>query len=263
MQAVTGVFSSQAEADRAVETLTMNGVPADKITLLTPGNTQKELESVPVDATEQPGIGKAIGAVVGAAGGLSGGTLLVAAVVPGVGPVTAVGLLGAAVLAAAGATVGAAAGGALEDFTSEGLPQDEIFVYEDALRKGRTVVMVDAEDAADAARLRDLLKSKGAEAIDAARQQWWIGLRSAESEHYATSGRNFRNDEKFYRLGFEDALHARTRCKEFDQVSAEMASHLEDLERQYPGVEVAEAYTRGYERGREYYQHLCDESKAA
>jgi len=183
--------------------------------------------------------------------------------VPGVGPVTAVGLLGAAVLAAAGATVGAAAGGALEDFTSEGLPEDEIFVYEDALRKGRTVVMVDAEDAADAARLRDLLKSKGAEAIDAARQQWWIGLRSAESEHYATSGRNFRNDEKFYRLGFEDALHARTRCKEFDQVSAEMASHLEDLERQYPGVEVAEAYTRGYERGREYYQHLCDESKAA
>jgi hypothetical protein len=262
VQAVTGVFSSQSEADRAVETLTMNGVPADKITLLSPGNTQKELEAPPIDAAEQPGIGKGIGAVVGAASGLSGGGLLVAAVVPGVGPVTAIGLLGA-VLAAAGATVGAAGGGALEDFTSQGLPEDEIFVYEDALRKGRTVVIVDAEDAVDAARLRDLLKSKGAEAIDAARQQWWIGLRSAESEHYATSGRNFREDEKFYRLGFEDALHARTRCKEFDQVSAEMASRVEDLERQYPGVDVAEAYTRGYERGRGYYQHLCDESKAA
>jgi len=88
-------------------------------------------------------------------------------------------------------------------------------------------------------------------------------LRSAEQEHYSRSGRNFRDDEKFYRLGFEAALHARTRCKEFDQVSAEMESNLEDLQRQYPGVEVAEPFTRGYERGRDYYQNLCDQSKAA
>jgi len=90
-----------------------------------------------------------------------------------------------------------------------------------------------------------------------------IGLRSAEREHYLKLGGNFRDDEKFYRPGFEAALHARTRCKEFDQVSAEMASDLKELERQYPDAEIAAPFTRGYQRGREYYQHLCEESKAA
>lgn len=263
MQTVTGVFLSRSDAQRAVEGLRSRGVPADKITLLTPGSSHEKQEPISVDAAEQPNMGKAIGAVIGAAGGLSGGSLLLAAVVPGVGPVTAVGLLGAAVLAAAGAGVGAAVGGRLENFTTEGVPEDEIFVYEDALRKGRTVVVAFAEDAAAAEPLRELLRSEGAEAIDAARQQWWIGLRSAEHEHYATSGRDFREDEKFYRLGFEAALHARTRCKEFDQVSAEMESNLEELQKQYPGADVAEAYIRGYQRGRDYYQGLCDKTEAA
>ena len=95
MQAVTGVFSFRADAERAVGNLRSTGVPANKITLLIPENVKKELESVPVDAAEQPGMGNAVGAVVGAAAGLSGGSLVMAAVVPGVGPVTAVGLLGA------------------------------------------------------------------------------------------------------------------------------------------------------------------------
>jgi hypothetical protein len=246
-----------------VKALQSSGISPDKITLLTPGNAPNTLQSVPVDDTEQPGMGKAIGAVLGAAGGLSGGPLLLAALVPGVGPVTAIGLLGGAVLAAAGAAIGASAGASLENYVTEGLPEDEIFVYEDAMRKGRTVVIALAADEASAAPLRELLKAEGAEGIDSARQEWWVGLRSAEREHYSSSGRNFGDDEKSYRLGFEDALHARSRCQEFDQVSAEMANKVEDLQRQHPGAQVVDAYTRGYERGREYYQRLCGESKAA
>ena len=136
-------------------------------------------------------------------------------------------------------------------------------MYEDALRQGRSVVIAMADDASQAEAIRKLLKSAGAEAIDAARDQWWIGLRSAEQEHYSATGRHFGDDEKFYRLGFEAALHARNRCREFDQISAEMESNLEDLRRQYPGSNVEEPYTRGYQRGREYYQRLCDQSKAA
>jgi hypothetical protein len=264
MQAVTGIFPSQSAAERAVSALRSAGVSGDKITLLTPCKVEEELQSVPVDDAEQPGMGKAVGAVLGAAGGLSAGTLLTAALIPGVGPVTAIGLLGGAVLAAAGAAVGAKAGGSIENSTTEGLPEDEIFVYEDALRQGRSVVIALAQDSEQAARLRDSLRSHGAGEIDAARHQWWIGLRSAEREHYTSSGNSFsEQDEKFYRLGFEDALHARTRCMEFDQVSAEMTSKLEDLKREYPGAKVEEPYTRGYQRGREYYQHLCDEQKAA
>jgi hypothetical protein len=264
MQAVTGIFPSQNAAERAVNALRSAGVSADRITFLAPGKIEKEMQPVPVDETEQPGMGKAVGAVLGAAGGLSAGTLLTAALIPGVGPVTAIGLLGGAVLAAAGAAVGAKAGGSIENRTTEGLPEDEIFVYEDALRKGRSVIIALAQDSEQATRLRGLLKDQDAGDIDAARHQWWIGLRSAEREHYTTSGNTFSEEgEKFYRLGFEDALHARTRCKEFDQVSAEMSAKLEDLKREHPGVKLEEPYTRGYERGREYYQHLCDERKVA
>lgn len=108
-----------------------------------------------------------------------------------------------------------------------------------------------------------MLKNEGAESVDAAREQWWIGLRNAEESHYSKSGKTFTDDEKFYRLGFEAALHARTRCMEFDQVSGAMNAALEDVQRQHPGAQVEEPFTRGYQRGREHYQHLCDEATKA
>ncbi|HSS99204.1 MAG TPA: hypothetical protein VLK33_19350 [Terriglobales bacterium] len=265
MEAISGVFKTREDAERAVKEVRAAAIPAEKVTLLTPGTTDKidqELESVPVDTSEQSGMGKTFGAILGGAAGLSGGSLLIA-LVPGLGPITAIGMLGAAILGAAGATIGASAGGKLENSMSRGLPEDEIFVYEDALRKGRSVVIALSDSEGTTNLLRDILKAEGAETIDAARDQWWIGLRSAEENHYATTGKNFTDDEKFYRLGFEAALHARTRCMEFDQVSAEMSASLEDIQRQYPDAKVEDPYTRGYQRGREYYQQLCDESKAA
>ena len=262
MQAVTGVFSDRGAAQQAVDALRIKGVTTDHLTLLTPGDMRAQSTGVTVDAAEPPGIGKALGAVVGAAGGFSGGSMLIAALLPGIGVVTAAGLLGAAILSAAGAAVGAVAGEKLDDSLSQGLPEDEIYVYEDALQKGRSVVVAMANGISENS-IREVLTAQGAESVDAARHQWWIGLRSAEEEHYSASGNNFERDEKFYRLGFEDALHARSRCKEFDQISAEMDSRIEDIEKQNPGANAGEAYTRGYQRGREYYQRFCDQSKAA
>ena len=266
MDAVSGVFRTQLDAESAVKEIRQAGIPADKVTLLTPGTEnqiEQEINSAPVDEAEQPGIGKAIGALLGGGVGITGGAMLIA-LVPGVGPVTALGLLGAGILGAAGATLGAAAGGKVENAMTEGLPHDEIFVYEDALRKGRSVVIALAENEESAARVHDILRAKGAETIDAAREQWWIGLRGAEEAHYSSSGGNFSDDEKFYRMGFEAALHAKHRCVEFDQVSGEMNAALEDVQRQYPGAKVEEAFTRGYRRGREHYETLCnEETKAA
>ena len=92
--------------------------------------------------------------------------------------------------------------------------------------------------------------------IDAAREEWWIGLRSAEQEHYEGLGKDFSQDEKFYRCGFEAALHARTRGKEYDQVLTEMQKDLEELKQQYPNADVEEPFRRGYDRGRAYYESL-------
>jgi hypothetical protein len=263
MKAVTGVFSSRSDAEHATSELRARGLSSDQITLLTPENAGQDVSSVPNVSAEQPGMGKAVGAVLGAAAGLSGGPLILAAIIPGVGAITAIGLLGGAVLAAAGAKLGAVTGGKLETAMTEGLPEDELFVYEDALRKGRSVVVALARDEAEAPRLRELLNTEGAEAVDVARDQWWIGLRGAEQEHYSSAGRNFSDEERFYRMGFEAALHARSRCKEYDQVLGEMTAKIEDVERENPGLEVAEPFTRGYERGRAYYERMCNGSQAA
>jgi hypothetical protein len=266
MEAVTGVFRTQSDAEHALHEAYGAGVPKDKITLLTPGSADevgKEIKSVPIDSTEQPGMGTAVGALLGGGVGVTAGSMLIA-LIPGVGPVSALGLLGAAILGSAGAVVGGAIGNQSEESLTQGLPEDEIFVYEDALRKGRSVLVALTENEESASRLRELFKNEAAESVDAAREQWWIGLRSAEESHYSKTSRNFTEDEKFFRMGFEAALHARTRCMEFDQVSAEMDATLEDVKQQYPDSDVEEPFTRGYQRGREYYQRRCDEtSKAA
>ena len=265
MESVTGIFSTRAAAEHAYEQVRQAGIPETKITLLTPGSADhidKEVQTVPTDSTEQPGMGNAFGALVGGAVGITGGSVLMA-LVPGVGPITALGLLGAAIIGAAGATVGAVAGSKFEKSTYEGLPEDEIFLYEDALRNGRSVVIALADDEPSTSSVREVLKREGAESIDAAREQWWTGLRTSEQSRYSTSGRSFRADEEFFRLGFQAGMHARNRCREFDQISAEMDAALEDVERRFPGKDVEEPFTRGYQRGREHYQHLCDEGAKA
>ena len=155
-------------------------------------------------------MGKAVGGVLGAslgiAGGLEFGSAAAAILIPGVGPVVALGMAAAAVLGAAGAVGGAAVGAALEQDTTPGLPADELFVYKDALRQGRSVLFVQAPDDDQAARVHQALAQEGAETIDAAREEWWIGLRSAEQEHYHGLGGNFAQDEQAYRRGFEEGV---------------------------------------------------------
>src|SRR5207237_437086 len=129
-----------------------------------------------------PGVGKAIGAGVGAGTGASIGFPLGAAVtmmIPGIGPIIASGIIGALLFGAGGAAVGAT----LEESLVAGIPHDDLFLYEDALRRGRSVLIALLEDDTLAARAREVLDAAGAEGIDTARERWWVGLRSAEQEH--------------------------------------------------------------------------------
>jgi len=254
MQTITGIFTSFDEARRSAEELSARGFSNDQINLLAPGSSAAGIESIPSTEGEQPGMGKAVGGVVGAAVGTAAGAplgmTLAAAVLPGVGPAIAIGLGASALLGIGGAIGGAAAGGSLENALTEGLPKDEVFVYEDALRQGRTVMvaLADKEDQVDAA--RQVLQRNGAESIDAAREQWWVGLRDAEQEHYRREGRDFALDEREYRLGFESAMHLHTRGSSYEEV----ASYLKTL---YPDVYQKDAFRRGYERGASYCRNLA------
>lgn len=188
---------------------------------------------------------------MGLAGGGALGTAVASILVPGVGPVVAIGLASAALLGLGGAAAGAAAGDALEDAGAPELPQDELFVYEDALRQGRTVVIATAKDEDHADKARRVLEQAGAESVDAAREQWWVGLRDAEEETYNGAPQPFQAVEETYRRGFEAALTTGVRGKSYQQAISYLRDH-------YPAFYKEEAFQRGYERGRAYQQRLME-----
>jgi hypothetical protein len=234
MTTVAGVFRSRERAEQAAVDLRQTGLRSIK--QLIPSAVASQVDAVPTTGTEQPGMGKAVGGVVGGALGLAAGmelgAMAVTVLIPGIGPVLAVGIAAAAILGVGGAVGGAAAGAALENDSTTGLPADELYVYLDALKQGRSVVFVEARDDDEAAKAGAVLAKAGAETIDAARDEWWIGLRSAEKEHYRALGGNFENAETDYRRGFEAAL------RKSDGV----------------GRAASEAYERGYQRGAAYHQ---------
>lgn len=246
MKTVVGIFSTLNDARRAIEDLRRQGIADRHINLLAPGISADELRrEIPTTEGEQPGMGKAVGAVVGTGVGASLGMAAATALIPGIGPIVGVGVAAAALLGLAGALGGAAAGGALEDALSEGLPKDEWFVYEDALKQGRSIVVVLAEDDAEADKAREIFSQHGAESIDAARERWWIGLRSAEEERYAADGGDFKSIEPTFRRGFEAALHPECRGRSYESV-------LGNLWKNYPREYSQKAFHDGYERGLQY-----------
>jgi hypothetical protein len=250
MRTVAGVFSSFESARNGVEALVRAGIPRDRVNLFSPGPTAKDIHAVPTSETEPPGVGGAIGAVLGGTLGIAGGfelSGLATALVPGVGPVIAIGLAATALLGAAGAVGGAALGGAADKNTTDGVPSDEIFFYEDALRQGRSVVLVLGLSDSERKRAELALAQAGAESLDAARQDWWLGLRSVEEEHYRAAGHNFEADQEVYRAGFESALRRECRGKSADEQS-------DCLKWWYPDTWDSEPFRRGYRRGQEYWE---------
>jgi hypothetical protein len=248
METVAGVFRDSESARRAAGDLARAGFPRDQVNLLLPGATEREVHSISTSETEQPGVGGAIGGVVGGAIGLAGGFELgvaATALIPGVGPVLAVGVAAAALLGAGGATAGAMLGGAADAQSTEGVPSDEVFFYEDALRQGRSLVITLAKSSAEAKSARILLAAAGAESLDAARENWWLGLRDVEQEHYRALGHNFELDQDAYRAGFESALRIECRGKSLDQAS-------DCLKWWHPDTWDSEAFRRGFERGVAY-----------
>jgi outer membrane lipoprotein SlyB len=254
MQTVVGIFTSKVAAEHAAEQLCSLGIARDQIHFLVPSASSEQPEQVPTSDTEQPGMGSALGGVVGGAIGASSGMMtatVLSALVPGIGTVTAIGLAALSLLGlVGGAAAGAVAGGALEDSLANGLPKDEIYVYKDALRRGRTVLIALVEDADQATAARTALEQAGAESLDAARAQWWVGTRDAEAEAYQATGGDFPRDEDVYRRGFEAALRAEVAGKSYTEAVAYVRVRDAD-------VYDTAAYRCGYERGRAYLQGLA------
>jgi hypothetical protein len=249
MEVVTGVFESRADAERAVNQLRSLGISQDKIGLITPDSRPENVEQgVPVTDTEEPGMGRAMGAAVGGAMGAAGGaTLGLAAAtlaIPGVGPVIAFGIVGAALLGTVGAAAGAAVGDTIEEQLGEGVPHEDVFLYEDALRHGHSILIAYIDDDR-AGRAREVIKDAGAADIEALRERWWAELRDDERNYYHNDQRDFDRDEPSYRRGFQAALDPRRRGKGYADVEDELRTAY--------GTELDTGFREGYERGLAYH----------
>lgn len=247
MKTVAGVFRYSKSAREAAIALRHAGLSRGQVNLLFPGSSEEAIHSVETSQTEPPGVGGAIGGVLGGALGIAAGFELgvaVTALIPGVGPILAVGVAGAALLGVGGAAGGAILGEVADEKSTEGVPEDEIFFYEDALRQGKSLVLVLANDHHEEQRAIKVLEDAGAQSIDAARKDWWLGLRDDVAEHYRSLGPNF---EDMYRAGFESALRRECRGKSLEESS-------DCLKWWYPGVWDSEAFRRGYERGRDHWE---------
>ncbi len=239
-----GVFHTVESALQAVEALRASGIQNDRISVFTPGPTrQPPLSSVETSDTEQGGMGAAMaGSILGALG-LGIGVILF---VPVIGAVSVLGALAAGLMGAGGAAAGAAVGSMLERKSLEGLiPVDEIYVYEDALAQGRSIVLVTPDDEL-ATRAIEILKDAGAESIDAARESWWVGLKDWRKLNYdAPDQQTAPWDDPLCREGFEAALRHAAAGKSEMEGKAELAARRS-------AVAKDGAFWLGYSEGMTY-----------
>ena len=245
MKAITGVFKTQDQAENAVKELRSLGLSDKRIGIVRPGSTPERLETgVPVTDTEEPGMGKAMGAAVGgamgAAGGATAGLAVASLMIPGIGPLVAFGMVGAALLGTVGAAAGSAVGDTVEEELGEGIPHEDVYLFEDALRHGHTVLIAYADDEGDQADdAAEVMRNAGAEDLDVLRENWWQELREEERGSYTG---NFDQDEESYRRGYTAALHPRRRDRAYSDVE-------DELRTQYANTVLDRPFQYGYERG--------------
>lgn len=231
MGTVTAIFDSARAANNAIDTIKARGVEDGRINYLTPGDAAAEANSA-------GGFGKITGTTLGGILGMGAATFLI----PGLGPIAGVGLFAGAI---AGAGLGAAAGTAIDHKTD--VPKHDLYFYEDALRRGSTVVIIDPRDGDQETQVRNILEHAGGRSIESLRREWWNSVRETEREYARQRGYSFEQDEISYRSGFEAALHPETRGRDLDQVAAY-------IETCYPEPCKTEVFRIGFDRGRQYLQ---------
>jgi len=143
VETAIGVFSARDHAEEAVKELWQRGVPEESIVYLTRSESEAKTIAKQFGAT--------VGGFVGGAAGMSAGVVAATLLLPGIGPVFALGFGAAALLGLAGAGSGArAASSALHDpqapqpTPDEKCSEDAAF-FREVLKEGRSLIVVRTE----------------------------------------------------------------------------------------------------------------------
>jgi len=153
-----GYFRDRPSADRAYDRLLQRGFDRDDISVLGRGAEGKR-------GLADSGEGEDVSAGQGALTGGIFGLLLGAAamLIPGIGPVVAIGPISAALAGAVtGGVTGAVVGGITAGLVHMGVPEDEARYYDERIRQGGYLVTVRTDEARHG-EARQILESEGAE----------------------------------------------------------------------------------------------------
>ncbi len=163
--AVFGIFSSAAQAERAVDALVAERFSNSDVSVLLPDNqtTRDFAHEKHTKAPEGTTTGVAAGGTIGGTLGLLAG--IGALAIPGVGPFIAAGPIMGAL---AGLGVGGAVGGLVGALVGMGIPEFEAKRYEGRVKDGGVLLSVHCGTSAEIDRAKDVLKRTGAEDISSA-----------------------------------------------------------------------------------------------
>ncbi len=169
MRTITRLYASHPQAHQAVDELVAAGIHRDRISFVSNNADNWHGDHGPLgrdgdhdgenDTAEGAGKGAMTGGALGGAAGLLAGLGMLA--IPGLGPVVAAGWLASTLAGAAiGAAAGGATGGLLGALKDAGHSEDEAHVYSEGVRRGDTLVSVQAEDS-DVERIERILVAHG------------------------------------------------------------------------------------------------------
>ena len=233
MKTVIGLFDEFHEAQNAVTNLLNRNIERSDISIVSNrlGHTgMVDAKDADVDQTdvkreamaEGAKTGAGTGAIVGTGvGGVLGflagiGTIFI----PGIGPIVAAGpLLATLTGAGVGAAAGAAIGGLVGALTQVGVPEHDAHFYAEAVRRGGTLVIVQATD--DRARdVADVLSDAGAVDVERRREQFTAtGFTAFNPEAQPLTPEQILQERAQYGMGSRAQASAAGQLVDADQVA--------------------------------------------
>lgn len=155
MDIITATFKNRSAAEIALRDLETIGIGGNRVSLVMTDETRRNHFKIKEDSKADEG------AISGAAIGGIAGTLLSTLATAGVMTIPGLNLVVAGPLVAAltGLGAGALAGGVVGGFIGAGIPEHEAALYEKEIKKGGLLLAIEASDAEEKARIKDILKS--------------------------------------------------------------------------------------------------------
>ncbi|MDC7721075.1 general stress protein [Priestia megaterium] len=138
---VVGVYETEQEAIQAVESLKKEGYTSEEISIIGKHKKTKNVQKETNTKTEGAATGALTGGTLGSLTGILAGAGALA--IPGIGPIVAAGPI---VATLTGAAAGASVGGLSGILVSMGIPKQQAEQYNDSVKEGNLLVLVDKED---------------------------------------------------------------------------------------------------------------------